>query len=76
MRGNMNVKSGFKFARHDSSWWYLHLITLKWSVYATDPDSCSTATHKASFAGQVKARVLDTEKHLAGLDAVRWQPHD
>jgi len=33
MHGNMNVKSGFKCAhRHDSSWWCLHLITLKWSV--------------------------------------------
>jgi len=44
-------------------------------VYATDPMGCSTATHKASLAGQVKAGVLDTEKYLAGPDAVRWQTH-
>jgi hypothetical protein len=50
-------------------------MTLKWSVYATDPEGSGTATHKASLAEQVKTRVLDAEKHLAGLDAVRWQPH-
>jgi len=70
------IESGFKCAHHHvSSWWCLHLITLKRSVYATDRKVCSTATHKASLAGQVKATVLDSEKYLAGLDAVRWQPH-